>query len=876
MKFIKRFLLIIFTSLLCLVAVGFILAYFYEDEIGAKVVKELGKELQVDLKVKNVKLSVFSGFPDASINLDDVLLEDTNKKELLKAERVSFRFGLLSLFSDNIKVHKVGVENGALSLHINRRGNGNFDILKPTKVKKEPVDASFAISLDEAELKNIMLRYQDDRSKQKIKTLVNDAAFSGEFSDTEFSVVSNSNLFLHYLRNEGEDYLKNRKVAYTAKVDVNMETGTYDFKRVSLKVNENEFIVDGHLEVQDALTKVDVLLTSDDASLESVIQLMPEEYLDYFNDFSSRGEFDFELWVKGNYSDKEQPGMEAKFGLKNGEIRSKKLHDPLRDVSFEAKFTNGQYRNNKTSVFEINEFKGLFARKPVTLDFMVFNFDQPQIDFKLNGTLPLESIYGLIDSPMITGGSGEIRVRDLKIDGKLADMQSMSGIKKVKATGSAIFEDAALVIKKNIVSVEEGTVKLDGNTFILEKVQVTGAESAVQLDGTFFNLLPVLFSDQANTKRAELEFDAKLKAAKLDIGKLIALTEAEAVPASYSNEDKRLAVNDSLQAKGVVQRERFTSLLKGKFEANIGEFIYDKITGEDFVGRLDFDNNQMTVKGRTDAMEGVLDLDGVIFFVNKPYLKAKLICNDVNLKEFFRQTGNFGQDILIDKNLDGKINSKMVIQAYFDQENNFQSEKLRVLAGIGIKDGYLKDFKMLESFSDFVKIEDLRNIKFTDLKNWLEIRNGKIFMPSMFIQSNALNLELSGEYTFENDLDFNIKVNAGQILINSFKKHNKKLKPQAAKKDGFFNLYYKVFGNVDDIDYEMNKREVKQDMARSEHRRSEIRVALRKEFGNLNLFEEPKDWQDEGEPEKQREGLSTPTKKVSVTEEEEPEYLEGF
>lgn len=148
-------------------------------------------------------------------------------------------------------------------------------------------------------------------------------------------------------------------------------------------------------------------------------------------------------------------------------------------------------------------------------------------------------------------------------------------------------------------------------------------------------------------------------------------------------------------------------------------------------------------------------------------------------------------------------------------------------------------------------------------------------MPAMFIQSNALNLELSGEYTFTNDLDFNIKVNAGQILINSFKKHNKKLKPQAAKKDGFFNLYYKVFGNVDDIDYEMNKREVKQDLARSEHRRREIRVALRKEFGNLNLFEEPKDWQDEGEPEKPKESFGAPAEKVSVPD-EEPEYIEGF
>lgn len=851
MKFIKRFLLIIFTALLCLLAAGFILAYFYEDEIGTKVVKELSKNLKVDLQVKKVELSVFSGFPDASVNLDNVRLEDTYGKDLLKAERLSFRFGLLSLFGDNIKVHKVRLENGSLSLYVDSRGRENFDILQSTSPEKETEEENkgFAISLDEAEMKNILLRYQDDRSKQKIKTLVNKAAFSGEFSDTKFSVNSTSDLLLHYIRSEGEDYLKNKKVAYDAKVDVDMTTGTYTFKRVGLKVNGNEFIADGNLKVQDKNTKVDVLLTSDDANLQSVLQLLPEEYLEYFSDFTSRGKFDFELWVKGDYNEKEKPGLEAKFGLKDGEIRSKKLHDPLRDVSFDAKFTNGQYRNNKTSVFEINNFKGLFARKSVKMNLMVFNFDDPQIDFKLNGTLPLESVYGLFDSPLITNGSGEIRVKDLKIDGRLANMQSMYGIKKVKATGSAIFEDAALVIKKETVSFEEGTVRLDGNSFIVEKLQVAGADSRAEFDGTFFNLLPVLFADKKNTKKAELEFDAKLNASKIDIGKIIALTEAEAEkkPTSYFNEDKRLAVNDSLQAKGVQQRERFTSLLKGKFEANINKFIYGKIIGEDFLGRLSFDNNRMTVKGRTDAMEGILDLDGVMVFADKPYLKAKIVCNNVNLKEFFRQSENFGQEILTEKNLDGKINSKMIIQAYFDKENNFLSDKLTVLAGIGIKDGYLQDFKMLESFSDYVKIQDLKNIRFTELKNWLEIRKERIFMPAMFIQSNALNLELSGEYTFAHDTDFNIKVNAGQILMNSFKKHNRKLKPQPAKKNGFFNLYYKVFGNVDNIDYEMNKREVKQDLARSEHRRRAIRVALRKEFGNLNLFEEPADWQDEGE-----------------------------
>lgn len=873
MAILKKILLFLFIFILLLIGGGLTLAYIYEDEIGARAVKELSKNLQTDLRVKKVELSVFSDFPEASVLLKGIELEDTDKKELLTAERLSFRFGIWSLFGDNIEVHSVGVENGTLNIRLDKRGRGNYDILKPSESPAEPTEAggNFTLQLDEAELSDIVLRYQDDRSRQKIKTTVKDGKVSGNFSDTKFALNSESELFLHYINAAGEQYLEKRDIYYKAKIDVDLAAGTYDFERVELTVNGTEFIADGHLAQERDYLKTDILLTSDDASLTAVIQLLPEEYSDYFKDFSSRGKFNFELWVQGNYGEKELPGIEAKFGLTNGQIRSKKLHDPLENVSFAAKFTNGQYRNNKTSVFEINNFTGRFAGKPVTADLMIFDFDDPKVDFKMNGTLPMSSVYDLIDSPSVTDGSGEIRVKDLIIEGRYADMQNMYAIKKVKAKGTAEFEDAGLEINGEMIAVEEGEITLDGNKLSAVGIEMTGAETIVTFDGTFRNLLPVLFADTKNSKKAELEFDAALTAKKLDIGKLIALTQERQVPAAYSDETQRLAFNDSLQTKAVLQRERFTSLLKGNFTARADEFIYGEINGKNFVGKLGFNNNEMTINGRTDAMDGIFDLDGVMVFAARPYLKAKLICNQVNIKEFFRQSENFGQEVLTHKNLDGKINSKILIQAYFDEQNNFLEDKLIVLAGIGVNDGYLRNLEMLEAFSDYVKIEDLRNIKFTDLKNWFEIRKGRIYIPAMFIQSNALNLELAGEYTFTHDMDFNIKVNAGQILVNSFKKHNRRLDPQPAKRRGFFNLYYKVHGNIDDYDYEMNRKEVKADMARSEYRRRDIRVRLRKEFGNLNLFEEPKDWQDEGESER----VSEPeTNTVFSTE--KPEYIEGF
>jgi hypothetical protein len=69
-------------------------------------------------------------------------------------------------------------------------------------------------------------------------------------------------------------------------------------------------------------------------------------------------------------------------------------------------------------------------------------------------------------------------------------------------------------------------------------------------------------------------------------------------------------------------------------------------------------------------------------------------------------------------------------------------------------------------------------------------------MPAMFIQSNALNLLVGGEYGFNHDLDFKLKINAGQVLANKFKKYNPDKPAIKAKQQGIFNIYAHIFGNV--------------------------------------------------------------------------------
>ena len=80
----------------------------------------------------------------------------------------------------------------------------------------------------------------------------------------------------------------------------------------------------------------------------------------------------------------------------------------------------------------------------------------------------------------------------------------------------------------------------------------------------------------------------------------------------------------------------------------------------------------------------------------------------------------------------------------------------------------------------------------------------------MFVQSSALNLLIGGEYGFNHDLDFKIKINAGQIFANKFKKYNPSKKTIKAKKNGLFNIYAHIYGNLyENVEYKIGPRNSK-------------------------------------------------------------------
>ena len=455
----------------------------------------------------------------------------------------------------------------------------------------------------------------------------------------------------------------------------------------------------------------------------------------------------------------------------------------------------------------------------------------------------------------------------------MADMQSMATIDRVEATGSLDFDDATLYFKDEKMIFDRGSLVLKDNNLELTDFKLEGAGSEIAVAGQFENLLPVLFADSLNSKNAELKFSATLKAEEFDADRLVALT---AITAEQKTEAEEVV--DSLQIIQAKKREFFSNFLNGTFVADIENFNYGKIEGENFKGKIIFENNEVAIKGGTEAMDGLIDLDGKMYLEQEPYLIANIEVNEVDMYEFFRQGENFGQEFLRSEHVSGRLNSRMIINAFWDETLEFQSDDLIVFAGVGIQNGELKNFDMLEDFSDYIHLKDLRRIKFKDAENWIKVQKSTVYLPAMFVQSNALNMTVAGIHTFDQDIDYNVKINAGQVLMNRLKPHNPGMDPQPSKRKGWFNVYYKIEGNLEgDYDYRTAKREVKRDFEKSERLKRTVQNELKRKFDDLDLLgggtgTSP----DSGIFSSGNSKPPTASKNKTNAEEDDDEYLDGF
>ena len=832
--------------LLVLLLLPLVAVTFFGDPIARAVVGALNKRLQTEIVVGEYDVAFWRSFPSLSVNLEDVQVAGSDGSELLNAERLSCLLDMGSLFG-KIRVEKILVADGSLNLLVDVDGNTNYQLTGYTPVGEELPSAPDAeateFAIAGARFNGLEFSYRDARLQVYLNGNIDRLDLNGDFGADRYLLSTDGMVEIYHLDVEGTRYVNEQRIKLNAKTKVDNAAGVYTLAPLAIESGELEFNVVGDLTPTKDGLLTDLRVESRSGSLEDVIALIPPDYAGNLGELETRGQLELTGSFTGEWTGRKYPKMDGRLLFSDGRVGSPRMNVGVRDLNLRARFAYLDGPKGGIQSFAIEELIGNFRGEPFAMKLDVEDVEDPKIDFSANGSFPLATLPAILGESPLTEGEGFVRIEDLRITGRYADMLRPRSIARVAAAGRLTFEDGELTVNGRELAFPSGILQLRDNEMELTDLTFEGADTELAFTGKATNLIPVLFADSLNTNDAELRFDARLTGRSFDIDELLKL----AGPTEEEEEEAAAAgKTDSLRAKTVARRARLTDLLRGRFDAVVDEWNYGEIEGENFRGQLFFAPQRLDVTGITNAMSGQLRVDGEVYFRELLRVEGRVKAVSIDATEFFRQGENFGQEVLVADNIEGKMNASMWIQTYFDEDGELDYEKLNVLAGVDIANGELRDFEMLENFAFALKAGDLERVRFTRLRNFFEITDQTLYIPRMFIQSSAVNLELSGSHTFNNYLDYFIKVNAGQAIKNKISRHDDALEILPARRNGFFNLYYTIKGPLDTYVVESDKRAVKNDFQRSEYRKDRVRRKLQELFAEpIELMEAPSETEDE-------------------------------
>jgi hypothetical protein len=815
-KYIKRILLSILIFFLLIIGTAFVIVFFYEDAIKKLIVDQINKQLQTEIVVKQVELSLFQKFPNVSLVFTDVTAKDaitsSNKGNLLQADNIYLQFSIWDLFDKNYKIRKIEVKNALLNLLVYKDGTDNYHFWKTDSTS---TDKSFSFDLQKLVFNNVSIRYKDFEANQDYSGLARDMVIKGKFGSDKYTMYVNGDLLVNYINVSGINYFPAKNSTIDLVLSVDQKTDTYTFQEGGANIGNLKFDVTGNVVYSNNNHSVNLKIKGKELKLQSFIEEIPPIYRQYIEDYKGRGEFYFTADINGSILGNDYPLVKVDFGISQGEIIHAKSDISLEDVSFIGEFTNGNDRSVKSSVLKIKNFESKLKSGKIKGDLTLKNLLQPDIELLMDVNMDLKDIQEFLKIDTISSLSGKMEMKvsfkgQVNSSGKFTTKDFIesktSGILKISQTDFTLKKDPRKYTNIN------GDFEFSNNDLIIKKLTGNILSSDFMITGYFRNLLSYLF-----LKDQKLQIDADLTSVNTDLDELM--------KSESSTSDSTYSLN-------------FSDKLDLKLDVDIGKLNFNKFKASSITGKVRLKNKQLLINPLSfKAMDG--ETDGLVMIDGSQTGKL-LISYDgkikkLNIKELFYEFGNFGQSSLKDENLNGLVSADVQFASVWSNSLKADLDKIYTKADIKIEKGEIVNYAPLKGLSKFLKVSDLNDVKFSTLHNQIEIKNRTISFPAMEIKSSAIDITASGEHTFDNAINYRIKLLLSDVLAQKAKKAKPENEEFGVVEDdnlGKTSLYILITGTVDNPVYKYDAKGVKAKIAVSFiQEKQTLKTMLNEEFG---------------------------------------------
>jgi len=392
-----------------IIALALVFAYLYEDKIKAFTIKQINKNIDTKILVKEIDFSLFNNFPKASLNFNEVAILDKKSDsisiiKIIEAERIYFSFDIMDIINGIYNINDITISNAVFNLTINKDGTNNFNFIS----SKQEDSSNYFLNLSSVKIVNTGFNYLNKATHQEASILIKEVDFSGEFMPANFNITLDGETKLQTYRNSGRKILKDKNVDLKVQLVVDTKTGYYNLKKGFVRYQGIPLNLNGEIELFDKSIGINATLNTNNISVSQIIKNLPKETKSLVVNYDLEGSLDIKANIKGKFGGKYIPKMDISMNLVDFSFAISENNLKFNSLSANVEYSNGQHHNLKSSSISIKSLSTESNIGKISGDFNIYNFWKPSLRAKLNSTLDLAKLQSAIDIDTISILKGDI------------------------------------------------------------------------------------------------------------------------------------------------------------------------------------------------------------------------------------------------------------------------------------------------------------------------------------------------------------------------------------------------------------------------------------------------------------------------------------
>ena len=801
-------------------------ALLFKEQIIKRFIAAANEKLSTPVKIGNIDISTFQHFPQLSIVLTDVYVEDSHPGQypLLTAARVSFQLNPIEVYRGNYTVRGLEIIDSETNLKINAAGENNYTVVK----KESTGDASTEIGfeLKNVQLKNTRVRFLDQKNDHDLNFSSDQLSASIQSSNNLYSISATGELTTEKLRIEKTSLLDGKSFAITTDLIYDDSERLLTIEPSLLELKESAFSVKGLYHWKETST-IDLLVEGKNTTLQTLLSLLPEKTFQKFEKYKSKGDAYFTAKLKGVITAQKNPSLSIEFGLRNATIHHPDTQSQLTQATVEGSFASSNVTDPRQATLVLKNITGVLNNESFEANLVVQDFIDSDVIFNFKGIVDAAALIDFYPVKDISELTGKLQA-DFSFEGQLSWLKNKATAQRASTLGTIDMQNLNFTYGSSKFAVKNlnGSLQFNNNDLALSNVSLQAGNSDFLFNGFFKNIITfLLFENQP------IGIEADLKSNFLDIDQLFAL--------GYGTDDNTPHEYEFSISPNVHLN----------FNCDVQSLKYKRFTARKLKGDL-LVKNEVAVSRNINlkTMGGDLSLSAIVDAKNHKAIdvmtNARL--SGIHVDSIFYVFKNFNQDFIEDKHLKGQATADVNFELTLNEKLRLFQETLTADISTVIKNGELNDFEPMQKLNKYLDDEGLHKLRFADLKNDIHIENKTIYIPQMEIRSNVTTLQISGTHTFDQQIDYRIIT----PLRTKHKVNTAEAGGALEEQAGQLKLFLKITGTTDNYrvqyDTEAVKKKIVADLKKEvQELKDAFKNKGKQKKKELELSTEEFDWDNE-------------------------------